>query len=443
MKLQKKEKLLIVDDSRFQRVVFREMLAEKFEILEAVDGKECLEIIKKNGNNIDIVLLDLVMPNMDGFEVLRKRQTIKEFESIPVIALTTSNEISFQTEAFELGANDFIMKPVDARIAISRINNTLESVRHLKKVLEEQNSWKLKSQIDEMTHLFNKITTEKMVTSVLSEFPQKKQALIVVDIDNFKSVNDILGHKVGDHIICVVAGVLSSLFRNTDIIGRIGGDEFVVLMRNVPDYNVVTKKAAQLIDLFENKEGLSIPENISVSVGIAFSDDNDRTFSDLFSKSDQALYMSKKSGKACFSIYGMEYDNQNQTKEIILLSDSRNISSTLEYALPNFVKIKNVKNLVQIDELFNTEKNVVAGIYIDTSELYENELEQFWNDIKKKKWIGKYPITAICKEGEIKQMRYAVTTDGIYDMVLSPIDAGMIKRRVRKYIDEEKQRNKI
>ena len=443
MKLQKKEKLLIVDDSRFQRVVFREMLAEKFEILEAVDGKECLEIIKKNGNNIDIVLLDLVMPNMDGFEVLRKRQTIKEFESIPVIALTTSNEISFQTEAFELGANDFIMKPVDARIAISRINNTLESVRHLKKVLEEQNSWKLKSQIDEMTHLFNKITTEKMVTSVLSEFPQKKQALIVVDIDNFKSVNDILGHKVGDHIICVVAGVLSSLFRNTDIIGRIGGDEFVVLMRNVPDYNVVTKKAAQLIDLFENKEGLSIPENISVSVGIAFSDDNDRTFSDLFSKSDQALYMSKKCGKACFSIYGMEYDNQNQTKEIILLSDSRNIVSTLEYALPNFVKIKNVKNLVQIDELFNTEKNVVAGIYIDTSELYENELEQFWNDIKKKKWIGKYPITAICKEGEIKQMRYAVTNDGIYDMVLSPIDAGMIKRRVRKYIDEEKQRNKI
>ncbi|OKZ80472.1 MAG: hypothetical protein BHW08_06305 [Clostridium sp. CAG:12237_41] len=443
MKLQKKEKLLIVDDSRFQRVVFREMLAEKFEILEAVDGKECLEIIKKNGNNIDIVLLDLVMPNMDGFEVLRKRQTIKEFESIPVIALTTSNEISFQTEAFELGANDFIMKPVDARIAISRINNTLESVRHLKEVLEEQNSWKLKSQIDEMTHLFNKITTEKMVTSVLSEFSQKKQALIVVDIDNFKSVNDILGHKVGDHIICVVAGVLSSLFRNIDIIGRIGGDEFVVLMRNVPDYNVVTKKAAQLIDLFENKEGLSIPENISVSVGIAFSDDNDRTFSDLFSKSDQALYMSKKCGKACFSIYGMEYDNQNQIKEIILLSDSRNIASTLEYALPNFVKIKNVKNLVQIDELFNTEKNVVAGIYIDTSELYENELEQFWNDIKKKKWIGKYPITAICKEGEIKQMRYAVTTDGIYDMVLSPIDAGMIKRRVRKYIDEEKQRNKI
>ena len=443
MQIQKKEKLLIVDDSRFQRVVFREMLAEKFEILEAVDGKEYLEIIKKNGNNIDIVLLDLVMPNMDGFEVLRKRQTIKEFESIPVIALTTSNEISFQTEAFELGANDFIMKPVDARIAISRINNTLESVRHLKKVLEEQNSWKLKSQIDEMTHLFNKITTEKMVTSVLSEFPQKKQALIVVDIDNFKSVNDILGHKVGDHIICVVAGVLSSLFRNTDIIGRIGGDELVVLMRNVPDYNVVTKKAAQLIDLFENKEGLSIPENISVSVGIAFSDDNDRTFSDLFSKSDQALYMSKKSGKACFSIYGMEYDNQNQTKEIILLSDSRNIVSTLEYALPNFVKIKNVKNLVQIDELFNTEKNVVAGIYIDTSELCENELEQFWNDIKKKKWIGKYPITAICKEGELKQMRYAVTTDGIYDMVLSPIDAGMIKRRVRKYIDEEKQRNKI
>lgn len=155
---------------------------------------------------------------------------------------------------------------MNARIAISQHQQYTGISKAFKGSFGRQNSWKLKSQIDEMTHLFNKITTEKMVTSVLSEFSQKKQALIVVDIDNFKSVNDILGHKVGDHIICVVAGVLSSLFRNIDIIGRIGGDEFVVLMRNVPDYNVVTKKAAQLIDLFENKEGLSIPENISVSV---------------------------------------------------------------------------------------------------------------------------------------------------------------------------------
>ena len=285
MKLQKKEKLLIVDDSRFQRVVFREMLAEKFEILEVVDGKECLEIIKKNGNNIDIVLLDLVMPNMDGFEVLRKRQTIKEFESIPVIALTTSNEISFQTEAFELGANDFIMKPVDARIAISRINNTLESVRHLKEVLEEQNSWKLKSQIDEMTHLFNKITTEKMVTSVLSEFSQKKQALIVVDIDNFKSVNDILGHKVGDHIICVVAGVLSSLFRNIDIIGRIGGDEFVVLYPEIKQ---------EEFEYFVSQLQKNAKEHqVNISYGVVWKEMCEN-LEDLLTEADKKMYEDKK-----------------------------------------------------------------------------------------------------------------------------------------------------
>ena len=303
MEIQKKEKLLLVDDSKFQRVVLRAMLSEYFDIIEANDGAECLEIIKNKADDIDIVLLDLVMPEVDGFEVLRRRQRMVKFREMPVIVLTTSDDISFQTEAFELGANDFIIKPVDARIAISRINNTLESVRHLKKVLEEQNSWRIKAQIDDMTHLFNKVTTEDMVTQVLCEQPKKEHALIVVDIDNFKSVNDILGHKVGDHIICVVASVLSSLFRNTDIIGRIGGDEFVVLMRDIPDQKVVAEKAKQLVETFKYKENLTIPENISVSVGIAFSEEWDSSFAELFTKSDEALYMSKKAGKACYSIF--------------------------------------------------------------------------------------------------------------------------------------------
>lgn len=441
MEVQKKEKLLIVDDSKFQRAVLRAMLAEHFDIIEATNGAECLEIIQKKGSHIDVVLLDLVMPDIDGFEVLRCRQKMAKFKEIPVIVLTTSDDISFQTDAFELGANDFIIKPVDARIAITRINNTLEAVRHLRKVLEEQNSWKLKSQIDEMTHLFNKTTTEEMVKEVLCEMPQKEHALIVVDIDNFKSVNDILGHKVGDHIICVVAGVLSSLFRNTDIIGRIGGDEFVVLMRDVPNQNAVTEKAKQLVDIFKHKENLSIPENISVSVGIAFSEESDKAFAELFSKSDQALYISKKCGKACFSVYGMEYEVSDKSREVVLMSGSRNIASTLEYALPSTVRINIVKKLSEIDEQIDVEHHNITGIYIDTSEMNQDELEIFWDDIKKQKWFGNYPVTAICKEGDMKQMRYAVLTEGINDMVLAPIEASVIKRRVQEYIKAEKQKD--
>ena len=182
-------------------------------------------ILEKSSHLIDLILLDLVMPGIDGFEVLRRRQTMDAFKDIPVIVLTSSNSIEFQTEAFELGADEFIIKPVDARIALSRINNTLVVKRRLQNSLDAQNLWKVKSQIDEMTSLFNKMTIENLVSETLTNAPSALHALMVIDIDNFKSAN---------HIICVIAGVISSQFRNTDFVGRIGGDEFVVLMPDIP-----------------------------------------------------------------------------------------------------------------------------------------------------------------------------------------------------------------
>ena len=439
MEIQKKENLLIVDDSKFQRVVLRETLSEHFDIIEATDGAECLEIIKKKSEAIDIVLLDLVMPGIDGFEVLKRRQKNKDFRNIPVIVLTTSDDISFQTEAFELGADDFIIKPVDARIAISRINNTLGAVRHLKEVLEEQNSWRIKSQIDEMTHLFNKVTTEEMVTEILCQSDEKKHALMIIDIDNFKSVNDILGHKVGDHIICVVAGVLSSLFRSTDIIGRIGGDEFVVLMRDIPNEQAVTEKAEQLVNVFKKKENLTIPENISVSVGIAFSEDEDSSFSELFAKSDQALYISKKAGKACFSVHGVEYDILEKNRNVLLWSESRNNASTLEFALPSSVQINIVSGLEDIREHVAKEDNEIASIYIDVSEMSDSG-SKFWETIKSEAWAKKHPIVAICKEGSMEQIRYAVLSDIVNDILFAPLEAPILKRRINEYIKKEQHR---
>ena len=231
------------------------MLGEHFRLEEATSGEECLMILEKSSHLIDLVLLDLVMPGIDGFEVLRRRQTMDAFKDIPVIVLTSSNSIEFQTEAFELGADEFIIKPVDARIALSRVNNTLGVKSRLQSSLDEQNVWKIKSQIDEMTRLFNKVTIENLVTETLTNAPSALHALMVIDIDNFKSANDIYGHTVGDHIICVIAGVISSQFRNTDFVGRIGGDEFVVLMPDIPAKEVAFKKPSLSFRLSLKKRG--------------------------------------------------------------------------------------------------------------------------------------------------------------------------------------------
>ena len=99
--LQKKETLLIVDDSKFQRVVIRQSLGEYFNFAEAVSGEECLTIMEKESDAIDLVLLDLVMPGIDGFEVLRRRQNMEGFKDTPVIVLTNTESVSSQSEAFE------------------------------------------------------------------------------------------------------------------------------------------------------------------------------------------------------------------------------------------------------------------------------------------------------------------------------------------------------
>ena len=303
MNLQKKETLLIVDDSKFQRAIIKEMLGEHFRLEEATSGEECLMILEKSSHLIDLVLLDLVMPGIDGFEVLRRRQTMDAFKDIPVIVLTSSNSIEFQTEAFELGADEFIIKPVDARIALSRVNNTLGVKSRLQSSLDEQNVWKVKSQIDEMTSLFNKMTIENLVSETLTNAPSALHALMVIDIDNFKSANDIYGHTVGDHIICVIAGVISSQFRNTDFVGRIGGDEFVVIWEQISD-EILTQKLDLLLNKMRTEFSRGEYANIvSVSIGVVRNECSSGDVETILLKGDLAVYKAKEKGKNQYVIY--------------------------------------------------------------------------------------------------------------------------------------------
>lgn len=437
MNLQKKETILIVDDSKFQRAIIKEMLGEHFHLEEATSGEECLMILEKSSHLIDLVLLDLVMPGIDGFEVLRRRQTMDAFKDIPVIVLTSSNSIEFQTEAFELGADEFIIKPVDARIALSRVNNTLGVKRRLQSSLDEQNVWKVKSQIDEMTSLFNKMTIENLVSETLTNAPSALHALMVIDIDNFKSANDIYGHTVGDHIICVIAGVISSQFRNTDFVGRIGGDEFVVLMTDIPTRDIAFEKANALVQIVLKKEGLSIPDNISISIGLAFSDAEDKTYASLFGKADQALYVAKKSGKGRYSLYGSDFEEVSDTQEVLVWSSSRNVLSMLEYALNHSASIISVSSLEEIcNHIANTAHSVLA-LFVDVSDTTDAG-ETLWASLANTDLKPACPIIAICKEGDLKQMQTAITSGLPDDLLLSPLESSVLKRRIKANIHPDK-----
>lgn len=175
---------------------------------------------------------------------------------------------------------------------------------HDKKVKELELQYK--AEHDSLTGFYNKSTTEKLINQFLnySEFKSKKHAFIMLDIDYFKSINDNFGHSFGDAVLAQVAAKINMLFREDDIIGRVGGDEFVVFMKNIYNNNIVISKAKEICSIisetyYKEKESFKI----SASVGIALYQEHGKNYRELYEHSDSALYVSKKNGRDQFTMY--------------------------------------------------------------------------------------------------------------------------------------------
>lgn len=439
---QKKETLLIVDDSKLQRVVLMQALKDAFELIEATSGEECLELVERGEAQIDLVLLDLVMPGIDGFEVLRRRALSPKFAGIPVVVLTTSDDNETQVEAFRLGAREFLNKPIKPEIAVSRINNVLESQRRLNVMLKEQEELKVKAEIDEMTKLLNKVTAEKMAKQILEEYPDENHAILMIDIDNFKNVNDSLGHDVGDHVISVVAGIISMQFGGSDIVGRIGGDEFMVFMKNVEDREEARRKAQNIVDAFCKKENLSIPDCVSVSIGMAFSDESGIEYEPLFKKADEALYVSKEKGKSCYTEYSkIGQITFEDSHTILVWTKCRNLLSTIELIFRQPLQVESVSSIEELCDLYQKKKQQTIAIYVDVSETLDDG-EEMWKLLSNQPWAKSMTIVAVCHEGNMSQVKNSVLAGLAADLLFAPLEQGQLKRRLREYQKHKKETEK-
>ncbi|MEG0594541.1 MAG: diguanylate cyclase, partial [Christensenella sp.] len=170
------------------------------------------------------------------------------------------------------------------------------------------------SQRDSMTALYNKRTTEEFIENVLKEDLNTgaRRAFLMFDIDNFKSVNDSMGHNFGDHVICEIAAEIKSQFRESDIVGRIGGDEFVVLVMEFDSSGELQGKLDRLCARISAKDvGIGQEYHISCSIGIAFSPKHGMVYSELYEHADQALYYAKAHGKNSYSVYGDNIDDNS------------------------------------------------------------------------------------------------------------------------------------
>ncbi|MEG1773689.1 MAG: sensor domain-containing diguanylate cyclase, partial [Oscillospiraceae bacterium] len=238
-------------------------------------------------------------------------------------SLRTDHTASYEAR-LRRGDSSYIWARIDLSLSVdeqgapSRLIGFMSDINNIKKQAELLEN---KVQTDPMTGLYNKIAMATLSNKILAEYPNGRHALIVLDIDNFKGINDTLGHAFGDLVLIEVGAKLKSAFRSNDVVGRMGGDEFSVLMKNVPDTSSVLKKAVELSAVFrQTYAGEKVNYHISCSIGIIMIEANQERFDALYRKADAALYQAKQCGKDQFVFY-QEKDADRYPIETIRTND--------------------------------------------------------------------------------------------------------------------------
>jgi two-component system, cell cycle response regulator len=267
-------------------------------------------------NRYDLILLDLVMPGMDGFQVM---DDLKKFESdgyLPVIVLTAQPD--HKLRALAAGAKDFIVKPFDLVEVKTRIHNMLE-VRLLYKQLEHHSHELTALALhDPLTGLPNRRLLMDRLASAIARARRYKRtmALMFLDLDGFKQVNDTLGHDAGDALLEMVAARLVGAVRQDDTVARLGGDEFVIALPELvqgSDVVELVSKVIQAVSQPYSIQGRSV--SVTASVGVGIYPDHGEDVATLMKSADLALHEAKRSGKNDYRIaaYPLVGDGESLT----------------------------------------------------------------------------------------------------------------------------------
>ena len=309
----KKPKILIVDDHHANIVSLQIILKKSdADLISAESGNEAL--IKVLEEDITVVLLDVNMPDMDGFEVATFLKEDEKTKHIPIIFVTAMdrNEKN-NTKGYSVGAVDFIYKPIDPFVLLSKINVFLDLWR-LKIGLENEiNVVKQKEEEiiflsghDMLTGLCNRREFHKRLSYEISRAKRMKEklALLFLDLDGFKKINDSLGHDAGDYLLQELANSFKKEIRDFDVLARYGGDEFVILLTDIKSENSIVNRLENLIKAASKHYRYNSHDiKISTSIGVSIYPEHADNDTQLLSYADTAMYLSKEEGKNCFRFY--------------------------------------------------------------------------------------------------------------------------------------------
>ncbi|MGA8903264.1 putative bifunctional diguanylate cyclase/phosphodiesterase [Bradyrhizobium sp.] len=352
---ERQPRLLIVDDISDNRSILKRRFERRgFDVAEAESGLIAIDLIEKGA--FDLVLLDVMMPGMDGMETLKRIRSRKSASALPVIMVTAKSESDNIVDALEQGANDYVTKPVDFAVALARVNTQLSRRRaeqqvalaneelckaneDLERRVEERTrrlidaNQRLKEEIadreelqarsrylayhDSLTGLGNRLLFKEQLDEALKDVSVTPHPLAVLflDLDGFKAVNDTLGHSVGDLLLKCIATKLRDLLPSTDRIARLGGDEFAILQMSSPQPTSSTQLAERIIDIVGQPHNIDGHEaTVGASVGITIARPGEMSTESLLKSADLAMYSAKSEGRGTFRIFDPQMDAIVQTR---------------------------------------------------------------------------------------------------------------------------------
>lgn len=289
------QNILIVDDTRLNIKIMTDILAEDYKIFCATSGKEALDIAMSQ--SIDLILLDIIMPEMDGYEVCTRLKSDQHTQNIPVIFISAMTNVEDETKGLEMGAIDYMFKPVSPPILRARVKNHLE-LKQYRDILEKQ------SLMDGLTGIANRRYFDESFDKEWRRALRSREtlSLVFIDIDYFKKYNDDYGHLAGDDCLRQVGKALkNSLQRAGDLVARYGGEEFVIILpaTSLADAARVGEKVRSNIEsLRVLHESSEVSEYVTVSVGIAsMIPEKNMIPISLLEQADTALYQAKRKGR--------------------------------------------------------------------------------------------------------------------------------------------------
>jgi diguanylate cyclase (GGDEF)-like protein len=311
--------LLVVDDLPENVHELIDALKDDYRIMVACSGAKALEMIER-APPPDLVLLDIVMPDMDGYEVCRRMKASHTGKRIPVMFVTVIDSSVEKVKGFALGAVDYITKPFDIDEVKSRIRTHLELAR-LRHYLEElvaqrsamlqisEEKYRVLAHRDALTGLPNRMLFAELLAHalLLAERRQSRLALLHVDLDNFKTINESLGHRFGDQLLIEVSKRLQGLVPERDAVARIAGDEFNIILNHGDDLPGVDLMAQRMIDTLAEPfdlDGTSV--YVGASIGIALYPADGQSAETLQSGADSAMHQAKAQGRGILRFFSPE-----------------------------------------------------------------------------------------------------------------------------------------